>query len=124
MSPDRDSAPKTYVPRREDKVYGDPTVGGLQRLIIRELAELKPEQIGVVVEMIAHHRITTYIQLEGIAEQNWRRADIRGDGFEDPEVFDALSRKDSEAREIYDAVRKRAASIREKAEEDARMSPL
>ncbi len=88
------------------------------------LPELNPDQRRTVQEMIAHHRVTSYIQLEGVAEENWRKKDIRGDGFEDPEVFDALFDEDKQTWEIYDAVRKKADEIREKAEARASKSPL
>lgn len=115
--------PKTYEPRMIGK-YGDHTVDAFQKQASMELVGLNSAQMATVTEMIAHHRVTGYIQLEGIAEQNWRHHDIRGEGFDDPELFDSLCARDDYARQIYRSVKERAAKIREQSEEGARMSPL
>ena len=112
------------MPSIGESIYGYPTVDAFQKLAIRELRNLTPDQTRIVVGMIDHHKVTSYIQLEGIAEENWRRRDTRGEGFEDQETFDSCCAEDQESWGIYEAVREKSIEIREKAEACARMSPL
>ena len=121
----RERPEKAYVPRRENPLYEDPTVDAFQRLARSELTDLSPDQRRTVAGMIAHHRVTSYIGLEGVAEANWRRIDVGGCDFgDDEEVMGGCINDANRAHEIYDAVRKKAAEIREGHEERARTRPV